>query len=292
MKAYIAFGRFNPPTAGHSIILNALEQAAEQNSADAFLFVTQSTNTPKDYKAAGRNPEKAASILRNPLTWSAKVDIIARIYNGRYPHVTISDDPSIKTLNNALDKLYEMGYTEVVLLCGADRLEQFEQFLNSYQNDPNTPTFDDLDVISVGERDADSDEIAGLSATKMRQFVLDDDIESFANGVDTDDRAVIKELFELVKEGMEIPEKYMMKEAVIAERWVSSDKLDNIREDYTALDFKHIVDKLTNDGYRLSQQQLQEVLEIMKEEFVDKTRTAAQIAHVIHARPVDVLAYL
>lgn len=292
MRAYIAFMRMNPPTAGHSIILEALDVAAEQNSADAFLFVTQSTNAPKDYKAAGKTPEKAASILRNPLSWERKIDIITKIYDDKYDKVTISDDSSIKTLNDALEKLHEMGYTEIVLICGSDRVQKFEQFVDSYQNDSSTPTFETLDVMSAGERDPDSDDVTGLSATKMRQFVLDDDIDSFAQGVDTNDDAVIEELFEQVKDGLEIPEKYAASEPAYAEQYVSADKLDHIYEDYTALDFRRLVDELTNDGYRLSQEQLQEVLGIMKEEFVDKTRTAAQVAHVIHARPVDVLPYL
>jgi hypothetical protein len=294
MRAFLAFGRMNPPTAGHSIILDALEQAvdAEIDPADAFLFVTHSTNTPKDYRAAAKSPDKIASILRNPLTWEQKVDIISKIYGDRYDHVAISDDPHVKTLNDAFNKLHAMGYTEAILICGSDRVEQFDQFIDAYQKDPNTPTFDILDAMSAGDRDPDSDDVTGLSATKMRQFVLDDDFDAFVRGVDTTDRSVAKELFDMVKQGLTIPATYLPKEAAIAEQWVSADKLDNIREDYTALDFKRLIDELTNDGYRLSQQQMQEVLDIMKEKFIDRTRTAAQVAYVIHARPIDILPYL
>ena len=294
MRAYIVFGRFNPPTKGHSVLLDALESSAASNDADAFLFVTQSEDKPKDFKKAAKAPDEAASILRNPLKWSQKVDFITKIYDGEFDHVTISDDPSIKTLAQAFDKLGEMNYDELVIVCGSDRVEKFEQFANSYQNDPNTPTFEMLDVISAGERDPDSDDVSGLSATKMRQFALDDDVDAFAQGVDTNDYDVVEELFNAVRSAMvDGMAKYAPAPAAeIAEGWVEADKLDNIREDFTALDYRRVIDSLTQDGYQLSREQLQEVLDVMKEEFVDKTRTAAQIAHIIHARPIDVLSYL
>jgi hypothetical protein len=285
----------NPPTVGHSKLISALDDAAKMNDGDAFLFVTHSVNKPADYKRAAKadTAEGVAEQLRNPLPWSAKISFIGRILDDTFPDVILSDNDSIRTLGQALNFLHEQEYTDVTIVAGSDRVPEFDHFLERYAADPATPEFESLDTISGGERDPDSDGVEGMSGTKLRTIVLEGDRDAFASAIDTNDDQLIGELFDAVSAGLEIPEQYRPKaEAIMAEGYVQADKLDSIYEDYTALDFKRITASLAEDGYQLSQTQLQEVLEIMKEEFVDKTRTAAQIAHVIHARPVDVLPYL
>ena len=74
-----------------------------------------------------------------------------------------------------------MGYTNVILVAGSDRVSQFTDFLNKYNG--KDYKFDSIKVVSAGERDPDSDGVEGMSASKMRQFAQDGDFESFSKAV-------------------------------------------------------------------------------------------------------------
>lgn len=295
MKAYLVFGRLNPPTIGHSKLIEALDDAAKMGGGDAFLFVTHSVNKPADYKRAAKaeTPEGVAKELRNPLTWDQKMDFISRIYGSMFPDVILVDDDSIRSLNQALSFLHEKGYTEATIVAGSDRVPEFDYFLERYAADEKTPDFEVLDTTSAGERDPDSEGVEGMSGTKLRTIALEGDRDAFASAIDTGDEQLIDELFEAVTEGLEIPEKYQPAvEPVMAESFVPADKLDNLEErtGVPEIDFQALVKFLRVDcGYRLTSDEINEIQEIMKEKYLDDTKTATLIAHVIHARPVDVL---
>ena len=64
---------------------------------------------------------------------------------------------------------------------GADRQAEFENLAQKYNGD--LYNFDLIRVISAGVRDADAEGIEGISASKMRKAVVDDDMESFTKGL-------------------------------------------------------------------------------------------------------------
>jgi len=86
-------------------------------------------------------------------------------------------------------------------------------------------------VISAGVRDADAEGVEGMSASKMRKAVMDDDFESFRRGTPKElDDGDTQSLFDAVRTGMKIKKKAK----VTAEMWEVAPKLDpkGLREQY------------------------------------------------------------
>ena len=64
--------------------------------------------------------------------------------------------------------------------------------------------FDDIQIISAGERDPDSDDVSGMSASKMRLAATENDFESFKTGVP--DQKHADKLWKAVRRGMNLKE--------------------------------------------------------------------------------------
>jgi hypothetical protein len=111
---------------------------------------------------------------------------------------------------------------------GSDRQAEFENLAQKYNGD--LYEFDLIRVISAGVRDADAEGVSGMSASKMRKAVMDDDFDSFRKGTpksldDGDARA----LFDAVRQGMGAKKKKK-----VAELWQIAPKYDQetLRENY------------------------------------------------------------
>ena len=80
----------------------------------------------------------------------------------------------INTTNMILDiasKLHRQGFTEIFMVVGSDRVREFETILNKYNNVKSRHgyyNFDNINVLSAGERDPDAEGVSGMSASKMR----------------------------------------------------------------------------------------------------------------------------
>lgn len=193
----------NPPTIGHSKLLSALYNLAGEN--DSFLFLSHSAIKPAEFRKAAKTEslEEKAGILKNPLSWKDKMEAIDKIYKNKFPKMMFSDLAEIRTISDALNLLAEKGYTDVTLVCGGDRISSFETFFQRYAADVKTPDFNEISIESAGERDPDSEGVDGMSATKLRLSVLEDDIATFQTGIDTDDMSIITDLFEKCSAGMQ-----------------------------------------------------------------------------------------
>ena len=120
---------------------------------------------------------------------------------GRY----IIDSPETKTILDALAAANGDGYSKAIIVVGSDRQEEFQNLTQKYNGD--LYTFDSIQVISAGVRDADSEGTEGMSASKMRQAVASDDFPLFRSGIpstlgDEDTKA----LFDAVRKGMGLTE--------------------------------------------------------------------------------------
>ena len=69
----------------------------------------------------------------------------------------------------------------VNIVVGADRLKEFENLANKYNGD--LYDFDRIRVISAGERDAESEGVEGMSASKLRAAAVKGDFDTFRKGV-------------------------------------------------------------------------------------------------------------
>jgi hypothetical protein len=140
----------------------------------------------------------------------------------------IINDNEMKSIFNVLIAAAEAGYQNVNIVVGSDRQAEFENLAQKYNGD--LYDFDLIRVVSAGVRDADAEGVAGMSASKMRKAVVDDDFESFRKGTPkTLDDGDARSLFDAVRQGMGAK-----KSKKVAELWQIAPKFDmfNLRENY------------------------------------------------------------
>jgi len=218
----IAFGRFNPPTVGHEKLLSAAKRASVGGDL-------------KIYPSRTQDPKK------NPLDPDMKISFMKKMFPNFADNII--SDSNMKSIFDVLTNANEDGYKNVNIIVGSDRQAEFENLANKYNG--NLYNFDMIDVISAGVRDADADGVEGMSASKMRKAVIDDDFKSFRRGTpkklnDTDAQA----LFNAVRQGMGAKKK--KKEVV--ELWQIAPKYDQqtLRENYVKGNIFRIGDIIEN----------------------------------------------
>ena len=204
----VAFGRFNPPTVGHGKLLAAAKKAAQGEDM-------------KIYPSRSQDPKK------NPLDPDMKVGFMKKMFPD-YAENIVNDD-EMKSIFNVLTTADEGGYKNVNIIVGSDRQAEFENLATKYNGD--LYNFDNIRVISAGVRDADAEGVEGMSASKMRKAVMDDDFKAFRSGTpkelnDGDTQA----LFDAVRSGMKIK----AKKKEVTEMWEIAPKHDpkGLRDNY------------------------------------------------------------
>ena len=194
MKKHVAFafGRFNPPTVGHKKLIDTVVDASD--GGDFYIFTSQS-----------QDPDK------NPLDYQTKVNFLKKLFPDIQDKIVY--DVSIKNVLQAADKLKASGYTAATFVCGSDRVPEFTKLLNTWNGMDKTPRFGVLNIISSGEREDGVEGVGGVSASMAREFVKNNDFESFKGTVPNNPQ-LAKELFDAVKQGMATSKK-KIKECII-----------------------------------------------------------------------------
>ena len=203
----VAFGRFNPPTAGHEKLLQAAKKAA--TGGDLKIYPSRSEDNKK-----------------NPLGADTKIKFMKKMFPDFEENII--DSPDMKSIFDVLVAADEEGYANVNIVVGADRQAEFENLAQKYNGD--LYNFDLIRVISAGVRDADAEGIEGISASKMRKAVVDDDMESFTKGLPKGiDEKDVAALFKSVAHGLTKGSKKKTNEM-----WEVAPKFDwlNLRENY------------------------------------------------------------
>jgi len=175
--AVFAFGRMNPPTIGHKKLVDKITSIP----GDHFLFLSHTVKPKTD-----------------PLSHKEKVYFAQKSFG---TDITIGS-PDVRTIIDAMKKLYTLGYTKVIYVAGSDRVDSFDQLLKKY-NGGDDYTFDVIDVVNAGERDPDAEGAEGMSASKLKMAAAKDDFDTFKQGVAGDEN-LAKEMFDAVKQGMGI----------------------------------------------------------------------------------------
>jgi nicotinic acid mononucleotide adenylyltransferase len=194
MKKHVAFafGRFNPPTVGHKKLIDTVVDAAD--GGDFYIFTSQS-----------QDPDK------NPLDYQTKVSFLKKLFPSIQDKIVY--DMTIKNVLQAADKLKANGYTDATFVCGSDRIPEFTKLLNTWNGMDKTPRFGTLNIVSSGEREDGAEGVEGVSASMAREFVKNNDFESFKGTVPNNPQ-LAKELFDAVKQGMTSSKK-KIKESLI-----------------------------------------------------------------------------
>ena len=204
----IAFGRFNPPTVGHGKLLSAAKKAAAGEDLKIY-------------------PSRTQDAKKNPLDPDMKVSFMKKMFPD-FSEVIIND-ADMKSIFNVLVAADEAGYKNVNIIVGSDRQAEFENLATKYNGE--LYNFDNIRVISAGVRDADAEGVEGMSASKMRKAVMDDDYDSFRKGTPKElDDGDTTALFDAVRTGMKIK----AKKKEVTELWQIAPKCDprGLREQY------------------------------------------------------------
>ena len=206
----ITFGRFNPPTIGHEKLLDAVAK----EGVDSYRIYPSRTVDPK----------------KNPLEPEIKVKFMNEMYPSHSD--AIVNDSGMSNIFNVMVALQDEGYTGVTLVVGSDRVSEFKSLLEKYNG--QAYEFEELNVVSAGDRDPDAEGVEGMSASKMRAFAASGDLESFTEGVPGGNAAIAKRLMNEVRKGMGISDE----EQVAAEMWEIAPKLaqQDLREAYIQKD--------------------------------------------------------
>jgi len=157
----------------------------------------------------------------------------------------IINDPNMKTIFDVLINANKEGYSNINLVVGSDRQSEFENLAQKYNGD--LYTFDLIRVVSAGIRDADAEGVEGMSASKMRKAVMDNDFNSFRRGTPkTLDDGDTQALFDAVRQGMGVKKTKVKKESYSL--WEIAPKFDmkNLRENYVRGNIFRIGDKVEN----------------------------------------------
>ena len=204
----IAFGRFNPPTVGHGKLLSAAEKAAAGEDLKIY-------------------PSRSQDAKKNPLDPDMKISFMKKMFPD-FSEVIINDD-DMRSIFDVLVAANEAGYKNVNIIVGSDRQAEFENLATKYNGE--LYNFDNIRVISAGVRDADAEGVEGMSASKMRKAVMDDDYDSFRRGTPKElDDGDTTALFDAVRAGMKVKKK----KKEVTELWQIAPKCDprGLREQY------------------------------------------------------------
>lgn len=153
--AYFIFGRFNPPTIGHKVLIDKLIEISSAHDSDAYVFATST----QDAKKNPLRVEEKVEILKMMYPAPATVRIINTMENG------------CRTIPSVLAALRGAGYDTLTLVAGSDRVPEFRD------------KFKDLAVVSGGERDPDANDAAGMSATIARSAAIQGRLEDFERSI-------------------------------------------------------------------------------------------------------------
>lgn len=161
-KIVFSFGRFQPPTIGHKLLVDKVVSLAKKYKADHVIYASKT----QDSKS-------------NPLNVNTKVKYLRKMFSG------VNFEPAseeVRTFIEALKKLYSQGYKHVFMVAGSDRLADYQRLFDKY-NGGEDFSFTTLQAVSAGERDPDAEGAAGMSGTKMRQAAFNNDFASFRTGI-------------------------------------------------------------------------------------------------------------
>ena len=219
----LAFGRFNPPHAGHQQLMDIAAASAEQDEGDYIII-----------------PSRSQDAKKNPLDADTKVSFMRSMFPQHSERII--NDGANRTIFDVLKKAHNDGYTNVRIVAGQDRVKEFEKLSQNYNG--QLYQFDNMEVVSSGDRDPDAEGMEGFSSSRMRLAAAEGDFKTFRSGLPEGiPRKSAMELFDTVRQSMNVKD---MKE--FWNIWEIAPKydLENLRESYIAKQIFNIGDKVEN----------------------------------------------
>ena len=227
----VAFGRFNPPHAGHQKVFDTAKKAAGKGALRIY-------------------PSRSAGKKTDPLDVDTKHDYLAKMFPDHAG--SIVNDPNAKTIFDVLKQAHDDGYSSIKIVAGGKRVKEFDKLAKDYNG--KLYDFSNIETVSAGKRDDEKKGgIEGASASKLRKAAQEDRFKSTyypkghekAGEIEHEgfeeylpqefrkDEKLAKQLFNTVKQqlkGLKEKEKAGVKEGL----WQIAHTLDwkNLRENY------------------------------------------------------------
>ena len=180
-----SYGRMNPPTAGHSKVVDKVHSHAQKIGANHAVVVSHSQNNKTD-----------------PLHHEHKKEYLKHVHpDVNFEHST-KEHPHFLA---QLKKFHQEGHTHATMVVGSDRVKQFKALANKYNGPKGDYNYKKIHILSAGQRDPDAEGVAGISGTKMRNHASGNDYKSFKQGLHpnhSDEHA--KKLFKATRQGMNL----------------------------------------------------------------------------------------
>jgi hypothetical protein len=184
----ISWGRMNPMSAGHEKLVKKVISVAKSEKAEPHVYLTHS------YGAKTKTGK--GSVNKDPLQYSDKIKFAQKAFG---PVVKKSN---AKTIIQLMKQLMQ-SFNRVILVAGSDRVKEFESTLNKYNG--KEYNFDDIKVVSAGQRDPDADDVSGISGTKMRGYAATD-MKKFTANLPTNLKGDAEKIAALVNKGTQMKE--------------------------------------------------------------------------------------
>ena len=162
----MTFGRMNPMTTGHEKLVEKVLKEAKSRKAEPMVFLSHSSGA--------KSKSGKGAVNKDPLSYDDKIKYATKAFG---PVVKKSPLKILMLIVKSLSGQYK----NLVMVAGSDRVDEYNVLLNKYNG--KDYTFDSIEVISAGQRDADGEGAAGMSGTKMREFATAGDVKKFAGGL-------------------------------------------------------------------------------------------------------------
>lgn len=201
--AVFTFGRFNPPTTGHEKLIDALAKQQQKNSG-SLMYVY---------------PSHSQDAKKNPLPHSRKVAYMKKMFRKYARNIITSKSRNVFDI---AVELHNKGHRAVVMVVGSDRVQEFDRLLNQYngvEGKHGYYGFDDIRVVSAGERDPDAEGVEGMSASKMRAAAAKGDFDSFQMGLPRN-FGDAKKLFDDIRKNMGVREQNWTDEEIMRDAYI------------------------------------------------------------------------
>jgi nicotinic acid mononucleotide adenylyltransferase len=180
----------NPITVGHEKLVNKIKEVARANSATPLIYITHSQDAKK-----------------NPLEYDDKIMLAKKAFGNK-----VIQKSKSKTIMQVMGEL-QAGYSKVILVVGSDRVTEFDKLLKRYNG--KDYTFDNIEVVTAGERDPDAEGVEGMSASKMRAAAASGKFDQFKSGLPRKLKRDAQDIYDLVRGGMKIAEMMELDEGVM-----------------------------------------------------------------------------
>lgn len=179
----VTFARMNPPTTGHELLVNVLKKYAPRNINKKCISIER-----RIYLSSSHDTKN------NPLDFQTKFDLVKRAFEDIDAVVS---EIQCKDVFDMVRWVSQLGHPDLAVIVGGDRYDELSKRLPMYNG--TEYKFRSIRVINAGDRD-NSDTVAGMSASKMREAAKLGDYETFERGLPNKLRSMSQDIYQRVRE--------------------------------------------------------------------------------------------